>query len=188
MLGKIAVFLGVICAISAQSNNGPESFACTNEINTQIATELKASHIYLTWAYFFERHDVALDGFREFYSKHSDEERAHAKMLMNYLNKRGGTINVTPESDYSMYNLNIKTCAEKSLTMALQLEKAVTESLKDVHRCGELNNDANLQDFIEANYLQEQVDGIKMFSDLITKLKRAGTTGLGLYMFDKELK
>lgn len=188
MLGKLAVLFGIICAVSAQSNNGPESFSCTNEINTQIATELKASHIYLNWAYFFERYDVALPGFQNFYSKHSDEERAHAKMLMNYLNKRGGTINISPESDYSMYELKKGTCAEKSLTMALQLEKAVTESLKEVHRCGELNNDANLQDFIEANYLQEQIDGIKMFSDLITKLKRTGTTGLGLYLFDKDLK
>ena len=39
-------------------------------------------------------------------------------------------------------------------------------------------------DFIEGEFLGEQVEAIKMLSDHITNLKRAGT-GLGEYLFDK---
>lgn len=42
-----------------------------------------------------------------------------------------------------------------------------------------------MMDFIEGEYLKEQVDGIKQISDHVTNLKRVGS-GLGEYMFDKE--
>jgi len=40
-------------------------------------------------------------------------------------------------------------------------------------------------DFLESEYLQEQVDAIKEISDHVTQLKRVGP-GLGEYMYDKE--
>lgn len=42
-----------------------------------------------------------------------------------------------------------------------------------------------LCDFIENEYLQEQVQAIKEISDHITNLKRVGP-GLGEYMYDRE--
>lgn len=42
-------------------------------------------------------------------------------------------------------------------------------------------------EFIEDNYLNEQVDAIKEFADHVTNLKRVGE-GLGVYMYDKQLK
>ena len=44
---------------------------------------------------------------------------------------------------------------------------------------------AQLCDFIENEYLQEQVQAIKEISDHITNLKRVGP-GLGEYMYDRE--
>jgi ferritin heavy chain len=41
-------------------------------------------------------------------------------------------------------------------------------------------------DFIENEFLQEQVDAIKEIGDHVTNLKRVGE-GLGVYMFDKQL-
>lgn len=40
-------------------------------------------------------------------------------------------------------------------------------------------------DFLESEYLEEQVNAIKEISDHITQLKRVGS-GLGEYMYDKE--
>ena len=40
-------------------------------------------------------------------------------------------------------------------------------------------------DFLEGEYLKEQVDAIKEISDHVTNLKRVGP-GLGEYMYDKE--
>lgn len=44
-----------------------------------------------------------------------------------------------------------------------------------------------MMDFIESEYLAEQVDDIKVLSDHITNLKRVGG-GLGEYLFDRNLK
>ena len=46
--------------------------------------------------------------------------------------------------------------------------------------------DAHLCDFLESQYLSEQVDAIKEIGDLVTKIKRAGD-GLGLLIIDKEI-
>lgn len=42
-------------------------------------------------------------------------------------------------------------------------------------------------DFIESEFLEEQVNAIKEISDHITQLKRVGT-GLGEYEYDKQLQ
>ena len=49
------------------------------------------------------------------------------------------------------------------------------------------HSDAHLTNFLEGEFLEEQVEAIKELADLITKLNRAGPTGLGEYLFDKEL-
>lgn len=43
-------------------------------------------------AQYFARSDVALPGFAKFFSEASKEERNHAEKLMEYVNKRGGDI------------------------------------------------------------------------------------------------
>ena len=67
---------------------------------------------------------------------------------------------------------------------ALALEKHVNQALLDLHKLSDSHGDAQLCDFLEANYLTEQVEAIKEISDHITNLKRVGT-GMGEYLFDK---
>lgn len=57
-----------------------------------------------------------------------------------------------------------------------------------LHQIGSVHNDANLCDFLETEYLQEQVDAIKSIGDLLTNIRRVGKEGLGIFIFDKELK
>ena len=54
--------------------------------------ELSASYVYLSLCGHFERDDVALKGFAQFFKKNSDEERDHAQKLINYQNLRGGKV------------------------------------------------------------------------------------------------
>ena len=63
----------------------------------------------------------------------------------------------------------------------------VNQSLLDLHKVGQDANDAHFCDFLESEYLGEQVDAIKEISDLLTKMIRAGE-GLGLHTIDKELE
>lgn len=60
------------------------------------------------------------------------------------------------------------------------------QSLLDIHGIATEKNDANMCDFLESEYLQEQVDAIKELGDHLTNLRRVGE-GLGVYIFDKEL-
>ena len=60
------------------------------------------------------------------------------------------------------------------------------QSLLQIHATATEHNDANFADFLESEFLQEQVDSMKEISDHITNLKRVGE-GLGVFVFDKEM-
>jgi len=155
---------------------------CEAGINRQINMELHASYCYQSMAFYFDRDDVALPGFSKFFKKSSDEEREHAEKLMKFQNQRGGRIVLQeikkPDRDEWGTGLD-------AMQVALALEKSVNQSLLDLHGVASCHNDAQMTDFLEGNYLQEQVHAIKEIGDYITNLKRVGT-GLGEYMFDKE--
>lgn len=155
---------------------------CEAGINKQINMELSASYVYHSMAFYFDRDDVALPNFHNFFKKASEEEREHAEKLMKYQNMRGGRIVLQaipkPETDDWVSGLN---CMET----ALQLEKTVNQSLLDLHALADRHKDIQMCDFLEGEYLKEQVESIKQLSDYVSILKRVGP-GLGEYMFDKE--
>ncbi|KAM7349419.1 ferritin 3 heavy chain homolog isoform 3-T3 [Cochliomyia hominivorax] len=96
---------------------------CEKAINRQINLELKACHNYLAMAYHFNRCDVASPGVFKFLNDASHEERKHAEMFMEYMNKRGGTIEIEaiekpPDK--------IAT-AKDAMLAALHLEKQVNQ-------------------------------------------------------------
>ena len=76
--------------------------------------------------------------------------------------------------------------ALEAVEATLELERTVNASLLAMHRSADGNNDAQFTDFIEGEFLKEQVEAIKEIADLVTKMKRAGD-GLGLHIIDKEL-
>jgi ferritin heavy chain len=145
--------------------------------------ELYASYVYMSMAYYFDREDVAMPGFFKYFKKASDEEREHAEKFMKYQNQRGGRIVLQqiakPTHDEWSTPLD-------AVTAALELEKTVNQTLLNLHGVAGDHNDPQLADFLENNFLEEQVHAIKELSDMVTKLKRAGP-GLGEYLFDKEL-
>lgn len=155
-----------------------------NAINKQINMELYASYVYLSMSYHFDRDDVALKGFHEYFKKASDEEREHAMKLMKYQNKRGGRIQL---QNISKPTKDDWSTAEEAVAAALQLEKDVNMSLLNLHGIANSHNDVNLCDFLENEYLQEQVDSIKSLGDLLTNVHRVGE-GLGIFVLDKELE
>ena len=86
---------------------------------------------------------------------------------------------------------------------SLVLEKKVNAALLELHAIASDRSDPQVRidasfdlllthttleqlcDFLENEYLQEQVTAIKEISDHITNLKRVGP-GLGEYMYDRE--
>jgi len=155
---------------------------CEAGVNKQINLELYASYVYQSMYFYFDREDVALPGFAKYFNESSKEERTHAELLMKYQGQRGGRIVLQdikkPERDEWGTGL-------EAMQAALALEKSVNQSLLDLHAVASSHNDAQMCDFIESNYLTEQVEAIKTLADYVTNLKRVGP-GLGEYLFDKE--
>jgi len=110
--------------------------------------------------------------------------RDHATKLITYQNMRGGRVVF---ADVAKPNKTEWSSPLEAVEEALDLEKKVNEHLLEMHKTADSTNDPQLTDFIEGEFLEEQVEAIKEFGDLLTRLKRAGT-GLGEHMIDKELQ
>lgn len=70
-------------------------------------------------------------------------------------------------------------------TNLLLIKQPLLQKLLELHGIATTHNDANFEDFLETEFLQEQVDSIKEIADHVTNLERVGE-GLGVYIFDKE--
>lgn len=154
-------------------------------LNKQINMELNASNTYKSMSVYFDRDDIALPGLSQFFKKCSDEEQEHADYLIKYINSRGGRVIL---EDIKKPAQNEWGNALQALEIALALEKKVNQSLLDLHGIASSNGDPHLSDFLESKLLGEQVESIRKLGVYITKIKRAGTAGLGEYIFDKDLK
>jgi len=157
---------------------------CEAYINKQINMELYASYVYMSMAYYFDREDVAFPGLHKFFKKASDEEREHAEKFMKYQNKRGGRIVLQPLAKPAKDEW---ISPLEAVSTALELEKTVNDSLLKIHTIASAHGDPQFCDFLETEYLLEQVESIKELSDWVTQLKRVGK-GLGEYLWDKELE
>uniref|UniRef100_A0A8C8RCV6 Ferritin n=1 Tax=Pelusios castaneus TaxID=367368 RepID=A0A8C8RCV6_9SAUR len=157
---------------------------CEAAVNRMVNMELYASYVYLSMSCYFDRDDVALQHMAKFLKEQSHEEREHAEKFLTYQNKRGGRIVLQdikkPEQD-EWGN------SQEAMQCALQLEKTVNQALLDLHKLATEKSDPHLCDFLESNYLEEQVKTIKQLGDHLTNLKRLGVpqSGLGEYLFDK---
>ena len=155
------------------------------KLNEQVNMELQASYVYQSMAFYFDRDDVALHGFSKFFHKQSEEEREHAEKIMKYINSRGGRIVL---KDVKRPDLDEWGNGLSALQTALNLEKQVNASLLSLHAVASSHNDPHLSNYLEEEFLTEQVESIKQLGDMITKLNRAGPQGLGEYIFDKDLQ
>merc|ERR1719184_774748 len=67
------------------------------------------------------------------------------------------------------------TSALNAVESSLELEKKVHEALLELHKEGDSHGDAQLTDFIEGEFLKEQVQAQKEIGTLITQMRKPGT-------------
>ncbi|KAK7294747.1 hypothetical protein RJT34_17643 [Clitoria ternatea] len=160
---------------------------CESAINEQINVEYNASYVYHSLFAYFDRDNVALKGFAKFFKESSEEEREHAEKLMKYQNVRGGRVVLHPIKNVpSEFEHVEKGDALYAMELALSLEKLVNEKLLNVHSVADRNNDPQMADFIESEFLSEQVESIKKISEYVAQLRRVGK-GHGVWHFDQKL-
>jgi ferritin heavy chain len=155
---------------------------CEQDLNKQINLELLASHQYLFLSSHFNRDDVALKPFSDFLNKCSLEERGHAQKLIDYQNMRGGIVVLTNVADPNIkFTSNNKVL--EALNFVLILEKTVNKSLLDLHTTAENDNDPQFGDYIEGEFLNEQVEAISEISKYITQIEFIGNNNYGIWEF-----
>jgi len=165
------------------------SAACESALNEQISIEFNVSYVYAAMHAYFDRDNVALPGLAKFFLESSHEEREHAEMLMKYQNERGGRVKFSsllpPQTEFGGDNGSGDALYAMELT--LSLEKLVNEKLLTLHAIADEENDPQMADYIEGNFLNEQVEAIKKISDYVAQLRRVGE-GHGVYHWDSQLE
>ncbi|PSS34714.1 Ferritin-3 like [Actinidia chinensis var. chinensis] len=160
---------------------------CEAGINEQINVEYNVSYAYHAMYSYFDRDNIALKGLAKFFKDSSEEEREHAEKLMKYQNQRGGRVKlhsiVSPPSEFVHAE---KGDALYAMELALLLEKLTNEKLLNLHSVADRNKDPQMADFIESEFLTEQVEAIKKIADYVTQLRLVGK-GHGVWHFDQTL-
>lgn len=153
----------------------------TKALNNQIAIELEASQLYLTWAIWAEAR--GLPGIASFFYAHSEEERQHYLKVIKYVNKRGGGV-ILPsiQQQENPQFSNILQLFESFL----QEEEKVTYHVNEViHECIQ-NKDYITHDFLQW-FATEQIQEEELCKDIIDRLKLLNHDQGGMYTFDRDI-
>merc|ERR1711890_86470 len=151
-------------------------------INKQINMELYASYVYLSMSAYLPGMPspsmASPSG-----SAPPLPRRRSTRRRIDYQVMRGGRVLFREIAKPSTDEWGT---AMDAIQASLELERTVNQALLDMHKSAGDNNDAQMTDFLEGTFLNEQVEATKEIADLVTKMKRAGD-GLGLHIIDKEL-
>jgi len=147
-------------------------------INEQLNFEIESAHIYLAMAGYIAT--LGLEGFESWMMVQYEEELAHAKKFINYINDRGGRVQIKgftdPDNEFKSL-LDV-------LEISLHHEKEVTRRINNLMRIAYEVNDYAAVSFLQW-YIDEQVEEEDNFNKLIEKVKLV--KDLGLYQLDKEM-
>lgn len=150
-------------------------------LNEQINAEFFSSYLYLSMSAYFNRKN--LPGFAHWMEIQTQEEAAHAMMFFNYLNERGGKVELLP---IARPDLDWKDSV-KVFEAVLAHEQKVTKLINNL-----LDIAIQEKDHATANKLQwfiaEQVEEEAAASEILEQLKMVEGKGHGLLLLDRELK
>jgi len=170
--------------LPVKSNRFEMKSECMRELNHQINSELYASLVYMNMGAYFDNNKVARKGFSRFFTEQSREEKEHAHKLIDYLNKRGANVNTL---DVKMPVKNTWNGPKQALEDAIQLENEINDYIHKIHGIAEHTClDPHLMDFLESEYLEEQMSSINQLTRLHTMLSQM-QGGVGEYLLDRQL-
>ena len=150
------------------------------KLNEQIQKEFYSAYLYLSMeAYFLS---MNLNGFANFFHVQTQEERDHAMMFFNYVNKVGGRVVLqqldAPKCDFSSI--------EEVLSMSLNHEQMVTKSIYSIVDLAMEEKDHMTNAFLQW-FVTEQSEEEATADSNLKKLKLVGNDGRGILMVDAEL-
>lgn len=149
-------------------------------INAQINAELWSAYFYLSMAQHFSAE--GMPGVANWFKIQFKEEQAHAEIFMNYVNQRGGKVELKA-IDAVPTSWNTPLDAFKD---TLTHEKKVTSLINDLYALAEAEKDYATRDRLNW-FVSEQVEEEDNCRTIIDKFTLVGDNGMGLYTLDQEL-
>jgi ferritin len=149
-------------------------------INDQIAKEFYAAHLYLSMSAWLEEQN--LPGFAKWMRIQSDEERAHAMRLYEYLIDAGGRVRLEGVEAPPVEFKGALAIMEASLAH----EKKVTASIRKLYELADKDKDYATQLMLQW-FITEQLEEEKQANDVIARLKMAGESSAALLFIDSQL-
>ena len=149
-------------------------------LNEQINAELWSAYLYLSMSMNFE--SKGLSGIANWFYVQFREEQDHARIFMNYINRRGGRVLLAPIAA-------VETEWERPIdafAATLAHEQKVTSLINDLYAIAESEHDYATRDQLNW-FVSEQVEEEETAKQYIDKLTLVGDNGMGLYMLDQEL-
>ena len=149
-------------------------------INSQINAELWSAYLYLSMS--LDAESKGYKGFANWFYVQFQEEQAHARIFMNYLNSRDAKVELLPVAE-------VPSSWDSILDMykqTLQHEKKVTSLINNLAYIAREDND-----FASINrltwFIDEQVEEEESAQEIIDQLDAVEDNKYGLLMIDKEL-
>ena len=150
------------------------------EFNIQINKELYSEYLYLAMkTYFMEQN---LMGFVNWFDVQVQEEHAHAIGMFNYLNERGGKIELLPIDKPEFTGKTPLEIFEE----VLKHEQYVTSRINTVYDVAEEVRDRAAMKFLDW-YIDEQVEEEASVDGVLSTLKLIGDDKNALLLLDKDL-
>ncbi len=151
-----------------------------NAINEQIHAEFFSFYLYLSVAAYFTANH--LDGFAHWMRMQAQEEFNHAMKLFDFLNERGGKVELLPldkpTSDWASPSSAVES--------VLNHERAISERINTLVDLATAENDHATTVLLHW-YVSEQVEEEAVADTLFHQVKMIEATPYGLLMIDREL-
>ena len=149
-------------------------------LNAQINAELWSAYLYLSMSLLFQAEGRA--GVANWFAIQFKEEQAHAQILMNYVNQRGGRVILAPIDAVPSSWASILDAFKATL----EHERKVTSLINSLFALAEEEKDYATRDRLQW-FVSEQVEEEDNCRTLIDKFSLVGDNGMGIYMLDNEL-
>ena len=148
-------------------------------LNAQVNKEFYSAYLYLDFSIYYQ--DLGLDGFANWYMIQAQEERDHAKLMMQYLqnNNEHVALEAIQKPD------KVLDDKLKVLEMALEHEQYITASIHTIYDAAYAEKDFRTMQFLDW-FVKEQGEEEKNAEDMIQKMKLFGDDAKGLYMLNAE--
>jgi ferritin len=150
-------------------------------LNEQINAEFHSAYLYLSMSAYFN--SVGLSGYANWMRIQYQEELAHATRFFDYVNERGGKVNLLPIGEVQVDFSGTVDAFERTLVH----EQIVTGLINRLMDVAIHESDHATKSFLQW-FVDEQVEEEANVEQILHNLKLIKGEGQGLLMMDREMQ